>query len=102
MDAQGQPLRIPYTMASVFNLQSVYTVGMTTMAEHAGDQMQEVSIVDLRAQLGRLIDEAHYKGTAVAITRHGRRMAVLCPPELFERLMSVHDASPASGDSAAA
>lgn len=39
----------------------------------------ELGIEDVRAQLGDLVDDAHYEGTITHITRRGRRLASLVP-----------------------
>ncbi|MFF1444097.1 hypothetical protein [Streptomyces sp. NPDC058295] len=39
----------------------------------------ELGIEDVRAQLGDLVDDAHYEGTITHITRRGRRLASIVP-----------------------
>jgi prevent-host-death family protein len=41
--------------------------------------VREVPIYDARQSLGQLVDEVNASGEAVAVTRHGRRVAVLIP-----------------------
>ncbi|MFD8516615.1 hypothetical protein ACFV27_37425 [Streptomyces antimycoticus] len=39
----------------------------------------ELGIEEARAQIGDLVDDAHYEGTITHITRHGRRLASIVP-----------------------
>lgn len=48
--------------------------------------VRKVSAMAVRDRLGQLLEEVYYKGDAVIIERAGRPMAVLVPPEEYERL----------------
>jgi prevent-host-death family protein len=43
--------------------------------------MERISTNDLRTQLGRRIDEAHYRGEHLVIEKNGEPRAVLVPYE---------------------
>lgn len=52
----------------------------------------EVTVTDARTQLPALLDTDVRDGNVVYLTRHGRRVGALVPPELAERLEQVEDA----------
>ncbi len=77
---------------------------MTVTAGHA-DDLQDVSLVDLRRELGRLVDEAYHQDRVVAIRRHHRRVAVLMSAAHYDSLQQalaeagIHDAGGDAGSS---
>jgi prevent-host-death family protein len=73
------------------------------MAGRAGDELEELSLVELRAELGRRVDEAYHRNTVIGIKRHSRRVAVLLSAELWDDMQDRlrHPAPPPAGDPAA-
>lgn len=50
--------------------------------------MKEVAVSEARENLAEIIEEAQRSGAAVAVTRRGKRVAVLVDPDEYERLTS--------------
>lgn len=50
--------------------------------------MKEIAVSEARERLAEIIDEAQREREAVAVTRRGRRVAVLVDPDEYERLTS--------------
>jgi len=50
--------------------------------------MKEVAVSEARENLAEIIEEAQRSGAAVAVTRRGKRVAVLVDPHEYERLTS--------------
>ena len=50
--------------------------------------MKEVAVSEARENLAEVIEEAQRSGAAVAMTRRGKRVAVLMDPDQYERLTS--------------
>ena len=62
---------------------------MTIAAGRAGDDLEELSLVELRAELGRRVDEAYHRNMVIAIKRHHRRVAVLISAEQWDRFQDL-------------
>jgi prevent-host-death family protein len=54
--------------------------------------METISTNDLRTQLGRRIDEAHFRGQHLVIEKNGEPRAVLVPYEWWTEHASAEDA----------
>lgn len=50
--------------------------------------MKELPVSEARENLAEVIAEAQRSGTPVAVTRRGKRVAVLVDPDEYERLTS--------------
>ena len=50
--------------------------------------MKEIAVSEARENLAEVIEEAGRSGAPVAVTRRGKRVAVLVNPEEYERLTS--------------
>lgn len=51
-------------------------------------------IREVRDQIGKRVDAAHYGGEATVITSSGERRAVLVPYGWFEQFVNQHTATP--------
>lgn len=50
--------------------------------------MKEVPVSEARENLAEVIEEAQRSGAPVAVTRRGKRVAILVDPDEYERLNS--------------
>jgi len=57
-----------------------------TAARNQTDDITEVPADEVRAKLGDLLDRAGFRGERIAITRHGKRIAVLVSLEDLDAL----------------
>jgi prevent-host-death family protein len=46
--------------------------------------MEEYKVQEAREQFAQLLNATQWQGKHVAITRHGRRAAVLVPPDWYD------------------
>lgn len=53
--------------------------------------IKQVSAMDVRKRFGDLLNEVHYKGDSVVITKAGKPMGALVSVELFERIRVMED-----------
>jgi len=49
---------------------------------------EEVKAEDARREFAELLNGVQWRGAHVAVTRHGRRSAVLVPPDWYERAVA--------------
>ncbi|MFD0381347.1 type II toxin-antitoxin system prevent-host-death family antitoxin [Streptomyces sp. NPDC059525] len=56
--------------------------------------------IDLRKQMGEILDRTRIAGEPAAITRKGKTLAYLVPAEWFERYRQLAGAAPADQDAA--
>ncbi|MFI1286507.1 type II toxin-antitoxin system prevent-host-death family antitoxin [Streptomyces sp. NPDC054840] len=57
--------------------------------------------IDLRKQMGEILDRTRIAGEPAAITRKGKTLAYLVPAEWFEQYMAQHPSAPGAGQNAA-
>ena len=53
--------------------------------------MSEVAVSEARSRLAEVIEEARRSGEPVAVTRRGRRVAVILDSDAFDRLVDSAD-----------
>ncbi|MFD0359644.1 type II toxin-antitoxin system prevent-host-death family antitoxin [Streptomyces sp. NPDC127110] len=58
--------------------------------------------IDLRKQMGEILDRTRIAGEPAAITRKGKTLAYLVPTEWFEQYQQLAEAASAAGDQDAA
>ena len=56
--------------------------------------LKKISFTDAREELSALIDEVRDSGRPIAITRHGKPVAVLMNMEALEQKLSAHEQRP--------
>lgn len=57
--------------------------------------------IDLRKQMGEILDRTRIVGEPAAITRKGKTLAYLVPAEWFEQYMAQHSSAPSADQDAA-
>ncbi|MFB7175721.1 type II toxin-antitoxin system Phd/YefM family antitoxin [Streptomyces sp. NPDC056254] len=57
--------------------------------------------IDLRKQMGEILDRTRIAGEPAAITRKGKTLAYLVPPEWFEQYMAQSPSAPGADRNAA-
>lgn len=57
--------------------------------------------IDLRRQMGEILDRTRFAGESAAITRRGKTLAYLVPAEWFEQYMAQHPSATAAEQDAA-
>lgn len=85
MNAVANAVTTRYTNAFV------YSVVMTVTASPLGQVDEAVGIVELRTNLGQIVDAAYHGGRITPVNRHGRRMAVIVPAQLYDELLAALD-----------
>lgn len=53
--------------------------------------MNEVAVSDARNRLAEVIEESRRSGEPIAVTRRGRRVAVIIDSDAFDRLVEIAD-----------
>ncbi len=66
-----------------------------------GMETRTYTTIDLRKQMGEILDRTRIAGEAAAITRKGRTLAYLVPAEWFEHYQQVAVQQPNGGQDAA-
>ena len=56
--------------------------------------LKKVSFTDAREELSALLDEVRDSGRPIAITRHGKPVAVLVNMEALEQKLAIHEQRP--------
>ncbi|GAA4397215.1 hypothetical protein GCM10023187_06330 [Nibrella viscosa] len=52
---------------------------------------KELPVAEVRSQLAELLNEVHYAGKSIVVTRRGRPLAAIVPHRLLKRLEELED-----------